>query len=48
VAALDQPGAFRTASEASIARAAAYDWDESAKQLVAAAEEVMERRRRQR
>jgi glycosyltransferase involved in cell wall biosynthesis len=46
VAALDQPGAFRAASEASIARAAAYDWNESARQLVAAAEEVLERRRR--
>ena len=46
VAALDQPGAFRAASEASISRAAAYDWNESARQLVAAAEEVMERRRR--
>lgn len=46
VTALDQPGAFRAASEASILRASAYDWDESARQLVAAAEDVIERRRR--
>jgi glycosyltransferase involved in cell wall biosynthesis len=43
---LDDPAAWQRASAAGVERAAAYDWDDSALQLVAVAKEVMEQRAR--